>query len=261
MSDIHLDKASPAKAIRLYAKLAGTDYDCALLTGDISNATRIVGDLEWLAKACGNRPLYFLAGNHDYYGSSLDAVDEALARLCDRVPNLVMLGHGEVIPLCPGIALLGHRGWNCGRPDSAYGKRIQSPDQQHIEDFKGLGVVQFFEKIRDLGEESARYFRQVLPGALQKYRTVVVASHCPPFREGAIFNGRVCGHDWQPHFTNQAAGQVIGGIAKRFKHRRVVVYCGHTHSPVRVSISDNVELHVGGAQPGSPALQSVIRLG
>ena len=70
LSDLHLDKASNPQIGHLLAHISATSADCLFVTGDISKARSLTDHLRLLAAACRPRPIYFVTGNHDYYGSS-----------------------------------------------------------------------------------------------------------------------------------------------------------------------------------------------
>ena len=241
-------------------KLAGIRYDAALITGDISTSRHLTRHLAEISRACGPRPVYFILGNHDYFDGSFAAVDRAVEELCSRCRNLIALGHGEIIGLNHNTALVGTRGWYDGRAGAGASTWVDSPDRHLIDDFRGISKSEFFARLSGLGAESAHYFRRILPLALTAYRNVIVATHVPPFTQALRHGGSHC--DWyrQPYFSNRSAGNVLMGIAKQFNHRRIMVHSGHTHSPAHSRMRSNLEIRVGGAQPGRPALQDILTI-
>lgn len=263
LSDIHLDQAEDRVKQRFFEKLATSLYDSVLITGDIATSKSLIAELTKIARACGSGtiPVMTLLGNHDFFGSSFAEVDCAVEALCKTHRNLVALGKGEVIELSPDTALVGHRGFFDGLAGAGVRTRAGSADRYHIADFKGLDKGDYFQKLRELGVESANYFRRVLPAALQRYRTVLVATHPVPFTQALRHGGTHCDWESQPFFACRAAGNAIVGISRRFPHRRIVVHAGHSHSPLTVRICHNVEIQVAGAQPGFPAMQKIVTIG
>jgi len=258
LSDLHLDMADTKKKQSLLKTVTENSYDAIVCSGDISSAPSLIGHLRELAEACAPRPLYFVLGNHDFYQSSMAAVDKEVARLCRSVTNLHHLGGNEIIPLSRSTALIGHRGWADAR--AGYGRRtvIDSRDHHYIRDFQHLGREAIFTKMESLGKESAGIFRKTLPHALSAYGHVVIATHIPPFPETAHFNAKPCGLTHLPHYVNFSAGIAMVGISQKFPKKNVTVLAGHTHSPVRKRILDNLEVRVAGAQTGAPASQGVL---
>lgn len=258
LSDIHLDLTSEERKTRFLAKLKAMPYDRVVITGDISNGRQLAGHLDELAEACAPRPVYFCLGNHDYYESTFAAVKHEVELVCSRHENLNYLGNGEIIPIGRDTALVGHGGWSDGR--AGWGKRtiIESRDHHAIGDFQHLSRDAAFDRMYQLGQESAGYFRRVLPYALRCFPSVIIASHFPPFTWAAHqSHGTQCGWTHLPHYCNLSAGSAILGIARSHPRQRITLMCGHTHNATRISI-DNIEVRVAGAQRGRPATQGMI---
>ena len=257
LTDLHLDSVCPTRRQRFLGTLRRTAFDAAVITGDISCASRLCEDLTDLGRACAPRLLYFVLGNHDFYDSSFAEVDKAVAAVCRCQFNLKHLGHGEIIPLCDTAGLIGHRGWYDLRAGHGKHSNLFNPDCFGIADLRDRSIQARSNKIVELGKTSAASFRKVLPYALSCYQHVLVATHVPPFVNAAVFSGKQCGPWHLPYYTNVAAGSAIKGIAGRFHDRRVTVLCGHTHSPVVCRASETVVVRVGRATPGMPRVQQV----
>jgi len=80
--------------------------DAVLITGDISDAHRLFIDLEELERL--PVPLFFVAGNHDFYGSSMADVRRRLDK------HAGYLTARSFVELTPRTALVGHDGWYDG---------------------------------------------------------------------------------------------------------------------------------------------------
>lgn len=251
LSDLHLDKATPSSKAEFLKRLKATDYDSVLVIGDISVASLLPKHLGEIVEASG-RPVIITTGNHDYYGSSFREVDHAIETLCAEHTNLTALGGGEIIELSRSACLVGHRGWFDGLAGSGAKTRVESPDRYAIEDFRSLGRSAFFLKLKDLGEESADYFRRVLPLALSRYRHVLLATHFPPFTQGIRYEGKGCVWNRQPYFANQVLGKLIWSLSRRFSDRKIQVHAGHTHSAAKVKLTPNLSICVAAARPGYP---------
>ena len=260
-TDIHLDRADQQAKSRFFDKLAGTHYDAVLLTGDISTADSLPTHLAQLSRACWPKPIYLLLGNHDYFNSTIAEVDLKVEAICRCHRNLIPLGRGEIIRLTPNTSLIGHSGWYDGR--AGYGRRtfVDTPDRHFIGELKGLPRDAMFDKFLQLGRESADYFRRTLTCALrQRPRTILLGTHVPPFTQAIRHGGLPCKWHLLPYYANSSAGFAIAGISKQFPNSKIIVHSGHTHSPAHVRLSDNLEIRVGGAQPGHPALQGVFEI-
>lgn len=67
MTDIHLEFLQDHEAISFVEKIAGQKFDGLFMTGDISTAERLEFHLRLFGERC-RTPVYFVLGNHDYYG-------------------------------------------------------------------------------------------------------------------------------------------------------------------------------------------------
>lgn len=260
LSDIHLDRVDAETKGHFLEHLRGTRYDALLITGDISNAKQLVGHLKDISGASSERPVFFTLGNHDYFFGSMREVDKAVAELCRHTRNLISLGHGEVIQLSTRTALVGHRGWYDGRAGYGFKTHVKSPDQKWINDFRHLSKKKFFDQLRDLGEESADYFRKVLPSALERNRTVLVGTHVPPCYQALKFSGGHCRWERQPYFANCSAGDAIIGISRDYPKCRITVHAGHCHSAAHARISPELDIQVAGAEIGMPSMQKILMI-
>lgn len=259
-TDLHLNKANHSRSKAFYQKLTGDHPDAVVIAGDISEARMLPFHLSEIARVCAPKPVYFVLGNHDFYGSSFVAMDRAVTECCHRHGNLQHLGQGEVIRLSPNVGLIGHRGWADGR---AYGGKWTSqrnPDREGIRELRGHSTFDTLRKMKMLGLDSGRYFRTILPYALTAYQHVVIVTHVPPFAQAVRFNGRPCDAELLPHYANVSAGGVILRIGEHFPRAKITVLCGHSHHGHTVRVADNIEVRVGRARNGHPAIQGALEL-
>ena len=271
-TDIHLDAAGAAGIAPFVRDLGDTDLDALVVTGDIGNADRLAHDLEHLLMWFSRR-VYFVLGNHDYYGSNIRAVREQVHRLSENNPDLIWLPEAGVISLTDRTALVGHGGWADGRLGDYQGSRILLNDHLIIDEFASLGrggqvtASAFFEEsvlasrldlLHRLGDEAAAYLAQVLPAALQDHEQVVLATHVPPFREACWYQGEISNDDWLPQMSCKAVGEVLRSVMEAHPDRELLVLCGHTHGEGEVHILPNLFVRTGGARYGAPRLQDIL---
>lgn len=254
LSDLHLDRAEPDARDALLKQLQHEDFDRAIITGDIATAEFLAEELERLADACGNKPLYFTLGNHDFYGSSLSQTYANVNKLCAKVPNLHHLQDSGIVELNRTTALVGHHGWPDARAGWGRDTIIKSPDHSNIEDFQKLSDPQCFTKMESLGRQSTDHIRKSVLHALNKYKHIVVATHVPPFVTSVFFGDNYSGNAQLPHFANVGMGAMLISIAKGVPGKKITVLCGHTHTAHEETIL-NITCHVSGSQPGKPRIQ------
>ena len=250
LSDPHFDKSSANQQRSLVECVADSQSDCIVISGDISSSNQLTEHLALIASVSAPRPVYFVTGNHDYYGSSLAKVDAAIADLCAKVGNLHYLNGRQIIPLDRDTCLIGHRGWADAR--AGYGVRswLRNPDHRAIHDFRELTRERFMVRMRELGGESAERIRRILPLALTGYRHVILLTHTPPFAKAVRYNDAPCGPLHLPHFTNVSTGLAIRGIARAFPSRRITILAGHSHSSSLTHVDSNICVRVAKASAG-----------
>src|ERR1700687_1709725 len=79
LTDIHLNFVPSPKRAEFYAQVRQENLDALLLGGDIGDAHSVTKLLAEVANGL-QIPIYFVLGNHDFYGGSIRSVREAVAR-------------------------------------------------------------------------------------------------------------------------------------------------------------------------------------
>lgn len=254
-TDVHLDFLSDEKVDAFVDRIAALEPEALLLTGDISNALRLDEHLRRVSTRLG-RPIYFVLGNHDFYGGAIDPV-RALARALPA-PALTWLAEAGVVALTRRCALVGQDGWGDGRLGNFERSTVLLNDWSSIRDFAALGamfdVPARLARVRALADASARALAPDLTRALAEYEEVIVLTHVPPFAEACWHEGATSDPDWLPWFTCKAVGDVILAEADRQPRRRLRVLCGHTHSGGRYRPRPHVEVLTGPAAYGQPSV-------
>jgi predicted phosphohydrolase len=258
LTDIHLDHLEDTAIDHLSVDVAQTAPDAVVVTGDISVAPRIGQDLERFIGAF-DAPVYFVAGNHDYWGANVKTMRTFFTHLPEVVPRLRWLGATEPVLLDSERALVGVDGW----ADARLGDRERSPvrlaDYAHIADLKGdfeAGVA----TARSIADEDAQQLGELLERALRLRPHVYVATHVPPFAEAARYHGVITSPAFLPWVTSQAIGDALLEAADRHPRRRLTVLCGHMHHPAHVWPRPNLEVRCGAAAYGAPTVGDVLVL-
>lgn len=253
-TDIHLNFLSDPEVESFCREVTESEPHAVLLSGDIAEAQSVEKYLLALSVQI-ERPIYFVLGNHDFYGSSIAAVRKKIEVLSRDDPWLDWLPVSGIVELTPETALVGHDAWADGR----LGKGIRSPvilnDYYCIRDLSSLSPVAHFAKLASLGDEAAAYFSAVLPKVFDRFPRLVLLTHVPPFRESCWDEGRISDDDFLPHFTCKAVGDVLREAMEARPDRDLTVLCGHTHGEGYVELLPNLRVRTGGAVYGKPMLQ------
>jgi predicted phosphohydrolase len=256
LTDIHLNFLSPVQTEKFFYLVHHTQADCILISGDIGEAPRLNWYLQQLETRL-QRPIYFVLGNHDYYGASLAEVRAAVTQQCAQSQWLHWMNESGIIELSPDTALIGHDGWADGRCGDYAHSNVMMNDYVVIRDFAGLSKANRLNALHRLGDDSAAYFHEWLPKALAKYPEVFLMTHVPPFRDACWHEGQISDDNWLPHFVCQAVGDVLVEVMQKHPAHQLTVLCGHTHGQGEVNILNNLRVLTGGAEYGRVEIQRI----
>jgi 3',5'-cyclic AMP phosphodiesterase CpdA len=260
LTDLHFDFTSLPQRQELYARVDREGARAALITGDIGTADTLPRFLKELDGAL-QRPVYFVLGNHDFYGGSMAQVRDRTAAAVAASRWLRWLTmEREPIPLSAETALVGHDGWADGRFGDFFESRVVLNDYLLIRDLKIRSKPALFKALNALGDEAARALESRAAVALRLRSHVLVATHVPPFREAAWHEGNISSDQYLPHFASRAAGERLATLMRSHSDRKMTVVCGHTHSGGTVQIASNLLVHTGGSEYGRPRIQAVLEV-
>lgn len=256
-SDLHLDHTGVVVRDALLQSIRECPGDVFIVAGDTSVARNLVADLEVLADAAA-RPTYFVLGNHDHYGGGVSPVRDAVLALGERRPHIQWLPPAGVVTLSPETALVGVDGWADGRLGDPLTTRYVLNDDRFIGELATLDSRRARLVVkRALADADAERLRVLIGRAIAFARTIVIATHIPPFPEALPKTGRLSDPDWLPLVVCGATGSVIRTIAAEHPDRDFVVLCGHTHVAMDVHIGANLRCIVNGARYGEPRVRTL----
>jgi predicted phosphohydrolase len=242
--------------MQLYEAVRAAGSDAVLLGGDIGEAATLTEFLEELSSAV-KQPVYFVLGNHDFYGGAIAAVREAV---CALRPALTWLPAAGVVPLSDRTALVGNDGWADARLGDFFNSPIVLNDYVQIRELAACGLQKdcLVRELNRLGDEAANAIEPLLREACSRFESIILLTHVPPFREACWYEGHLSNGDWLPHFTCKAMGDAILRVMAEQATRRLIVLCGHTHGAGIAQIDRNILVKTGGATYGSPQVQEVM---
>ncbi len=248
-SDCHLDHTSAHIRAAFGDRIAQRPGTPILVTGDISVASRVVTDLEFLADS-GQRQLYFVLGNHDHYGSSVAAVRDAVLNLGVRRPEIQWLPPAGVVSLDETTALVGVDGWADGRCGDPLTTPLRLNDDRLIAEIAAQSTRPRKLAVKQaLADADAARLEVLLERAVAtSARKILVATHVPPFLEALPRAGRLAHRDWRPLLVCAATGTVISQFAATHPGPEFLVLGGHTHAATDVTIAANARCRVLGAR-------------
>lgn len=259
LTDIHLEFLDNESRRQFLHSVGQLDVDAFLIGGDITTATSLVETLLELDRVL-SRPIYFVLGNHDFYGGSIVEVRQRVAGAHSRTPNLAWLSRSGAVALTDKTALVGHDSWADGTLGDYWGSTVELNDFYQIREFHRLDRAMRLQRMRALSHEAVAHFARVLPQALNSHESVICLTHVPPFREACWHEGRVSGDAWLPFFSSGEVGAFLKATMAEQPERSLMVLCGHTHGAGQCDILPNLIVRTGGAVYSAPMVQGVIDL-
>ena len=256
MTDVHFDFVDEIRRAELASEIVALEAEGVVITGDIAVAASVLGYLEDMARAV-RVPLWFVLGNHDFYGGSIEDV-RARAAAISASGGLGWLESTGAVRVGGATALVGVDGWGDARLGDFEGSPVVLSDFFRIYDLAGLRRRVLRERLAALGDAAAAALRPALLGACSWADHVVVATHVPPFRDACWHEAAVSTDDWLPFFSCAAVGDALLEAAGRHPNVRFTVLCGHTHGRGEVQIAPNMLVLTGGAEYGNPVVQDLL---
>jgi 3',5'-cyclic-AMP phosphodiesterase len=201
-----------------------------VISGDIANGSSVHSELRRIA-GCFPGHVYYVLGNHDFYGSSMAEVNSLCAKTLAGYDNLTRLDGYPRIELADGITLLGVDGWACGTTGNGKDSRVMLNDFRLIEEFHQLKFdrEKVFSLLHHLAHKSAMSLVEPLLHAASRSEHIIVVTHVPPYPEAAWYEEKMSEPDFLPHFCNAVLGKLLNKIASRYPKSQMTVLCGHTH--------------------------------
>lgn len=233
-----------------------------IITGDIAESHNICHCVASFQRGYQGK-VYFILGNHDYYGGSIEATNKqvlAFVRSQQTSENIVWLRHAGVIEITHDTALVGNEGWYDGRAADPMKSNILMNDFMNIKEFRLQHQQVIAEKIRELAAHWAKEAEIQLRAACEKYKHVIFATHVPPFPDATWHKGQTSNSDWLPWMCNLTMGDMLIEVAYEFPDTSIVTLCGHTHSPGQVVMAPNLRVLTGESEYWYPQVAGVLRV-
>ncbi len=260
LTDLHLNFVGRAEVERLCNAIWMAESDAVLVTGDIASSANLCRYLVYLADNL-QMPVYFVLGNHDYYGSSIKQVNSEVAATVKANDHLAWLSQAGVIELTPDTCLIGHEGLADGRLGNPLGSSVDLNDYHRIKELVQTTKEDRLTVQHQLGDEAAAYLDKQLNEAVKRYRNIIVALHVPPFAEACWHEGNNTDANYLPHFGCKATGDALRAVMVTHPDISMTVYCGHGHSEGYADILPNLKVITGGAKYYNPCIADIIRIG
>lgn len=260
-TDLHINHAAHGALQKYVADVRAVGADALVLTGDTAESNSLLDAFDFLHSELGRLPIYFVLGNHDYYGNSISKTNGVASVIhTSRLATHLGAPAGEAF-LTKTTALVGVGGWGDGRVGAFNTSPVLLADWEEISDFHAVHAIrdrkERLDLLHSLSDHEASCFRVDLLRALETHEHVYAAMHVPPFQEAAWHEGKPSDKHWAPWFVCKAVGDVLDEVAGKFPKKRIAVLCGHTHGGGTYQRRANLKVFTGKAQYGAPALTRI----
>jgi 3',5'-cyclic AMP phosphodiesterase CpdA len=270
-TDIHLDhlveqvplangmydgtrRYSESKVKTFCEKVLARSPDSVLITGDISVAPMIETHLGWLEKYIPDVPIYFVLGNHDFYGGSIVEVRERLQGYDGTKGRLIWLNTQGAVSLTKNTALVGHDGWYDGGYGDWFKSRLVMTEYHIVQEFRFKHLMVVFKTMQELAKQCADHIDKNVQAAAQTHRNVLFATHVPAFRNNSRApDRRLSDSDWLPNMSSKKAGDALYRAASAFPDTKFTCLSGHTHTKWSEEYLPNLKELTGASKYGHPA--------
>jgi predicted phosphohydrolase len=257
LNDLHLNCLSVPNATKeffQYINLENPSASGLIIGGDISTSDMLPEHLKQISQGFP-KPIYFVLGNHDYWGSSFARVDTKVKELIKKYPNLHWLNK-ETIILDNNISIVGVGGWY----DAYYGNtnsKVILNDWFNIVDLmSGTNNRDILiQLIRERADQQAKILGKSLKDVCQSNAdTILIVTHIPPYEEASFYKGEISDRESLPWYTSANIGAEIDRYAEHFPDKTFIVLCGHTHYRGIYTRRDNLKIYSGESRYGYPGL-------
>jgi Icc protein len=261
VTDIHLDHLPDDDARVSFAEsIAELDPAGVIVTGDISIASDLVYHLSLFERVVA-RPVYFVLGNHDFWGSDIESTRKKAKDVSAISTYLKYLSIMQYYRLSNTTALVGHDGWYDALNGNAERSNFLMVDWRAIKEFKNQTQKVVCELSKKLAYDGVMHVRGGIAAAAKAgFKNIIVATHVLPFWEFHRHNGNNGSHDTHPWFTSKLMGDMLRDAASFYGDVQFTVLCGHTHGKCIGTISSNLKVFVGGAEYCMPEVQKIIEV-
>ena len=251
LSDIHLNFLTKELREEFYDTLLDEDI---LITGDIAESHTVKKYLNEMYEHTGQK-IYFVAGNHDFYGSSIRNV-KAKLRTCKTAHYLPK---SEGVWLDDTTFLTGVDGWGDTRNGDFENSRLTMSDWLYIKELnKAYREGTLRRSLMALADRDAAKLGLSISNAVKTAERVIIATHVPPFEEACLYAGKKSTPSGLPFFSSQILGVTVLPIVEANPDVEFLWLSGHTHSRYSDKKRDNLTVKVAGAHYYGPRIEEMI---
>lgn len=255
-SDVHLNFLTEVKRREFHHEIINKNVDAVVISGDIAeshNIVQLVTDMQDHVDV----PVYFVCGNHDFYGSSIAQVKRS-------VKTLGYLSSAKIVALNASTALVGVDGWGDCRYGDYENSRLTMSDWLYIDDLRkgyGKGMDELRVTLQALADKDAADLAKKVRSAIKAGHTkIFIVTHVPPFEEACLHAGKKSTPSGLPFFASKILGETILPIVKKNPQIEFIWLSGHTHSRAEYVPIPNLTVKVAHSEYYFPQIEQIFEV-
>ena len=254
LSDTHLDMVDSSWFDTLCKELQDSDACAIWLTGDIAASADVC---DWLVRIHHQvqLPVYFVLGNHDYYGSSFAKVDQAILKMVTEYEGITWMDTQDSVVLDEENTLVGVGGWGDARSGDFHNTPIRINDHRLIQDLSNIPRQEVYNRLLERGTMMANRLSKQLSTCVDS-QNIWVLTHVPPFEEACWYQGKAGNPHWTADFVCVAVGEVLERFAQENPDKNIQVLCGHGHNRGIVRKQKNLLVYTAAAEYRKPRVEA-----
>lgn len=244
LTDIHVDFKNKETVDRFFDSIASEKARGICITGDMADKEQSISFLEELSKKV-DFPIYFVLGNHDYYGSSILSFQKKIESFFEGNPSVVYLPSQEEIGVSDTTAIIGIDNWYDLEIGNYFKSEVRLRDFTEIADFMILEKHQLYDHFQKGSRNTIFQVKRKLEKAFENYAHVILLAHVPPFIEACLYKNKPADEEHAPFFIQGLLGSFLLEFMEGYREKSLTVLSGHTHHKAFYQPLPNLVVKVG----------------
>ncbi len=244
LTDLHIDFKSNSALDDFLKKISLVESDGICITGDIGENGKSISFIKKLSKTT-NIPIYFVLGNHDFYGFRIDEFQTEVHLTFINDSNIFYLNSYDHIPLSDCTAIIGIDNWYDLSKGDFFASTVTPKDFNEILTFSNLSKEKIFSFIQNYSHKLVDQLSKKLTNIFADFSKAILLTHVPPFREVCLYNNIVADENWAPFFAHGYLGDFLTTFMAKNPDKSLTVLSGHTHHVANYSPACNLNIKVG----------------
>jgi predicted phosphohydrolase len=211
------------------------------------------------------KPIYYILGNHDFYGSSISEVKQQLKHINNISTYLKCCSEVESYSLTHNTVIVGHENWSDMGYRFSGDDGIRMSDWDLIQEFDSVSRNKFLETnklmkqvntiLTPLAIQAMKHIEKGINKAVKNNKHVVILLHVPPFLE--LHKETSAKTTW---YVSKIMGDMLLTVADRNPGVRFTILSGHSHNDATFQARPNMICHTAEATYRYPTINGVITI-